>query len=189
MPEMISGGVFLADGTTPAEGAIVYVQIGTSSSQVMSALVGNTGVWGVNIALVRTDDFQDYYDYDDTDAVVVEAQGAADGTDSQAIDVATAKGGAPAMSVSLAVEVELVTSWNLIALPVQSATSFTASTMATDVNDQGGAVTQVFWWNAAGGTWDFYLVDSQYGTDFGIVLGEGYLLNSTAGSTWTIQGD
>jgi len=189
MPEMISGGVFLADGTTTAEGAIVYVQIGTSSSQTMSALVGDTGVWGVNIALIRTDDFQDYYDYGDTEPVVVDAQGAADGTDSQAIDVTTAKGGAPAMSVSLTAEVELVMSWNLIALPIQSATSFTASTMAADMNDQGGAITQVFWWNALAGTWDFYLVDSQYGTDFTIELGQGYLLNSTAGSTWTIQGD
>ena len=86
-------------------------------------------------------------------------------------------------------EVPLVDGWNLIALPVQPATAYTASTLAADINDQGGGITQVFWWNALAGTWDFWLVDLSYGTDFDVELGEGYLLNNGAPVTWTIQGN
>jgi len=83
-------------------------------------------------------------------------------------------------------DVPLVLSWNLIALPVQPAVAYTASTMAAEIDGQGGAVTEVFWWNAAAGTWDFWLVDILYGTDFDIELGEGYLLENGAAVTWTI---
>ena len=85
-------------------------------------------------------------------------------------------------------EVSLVDGWNLIALPVEPATSYTASTMAEEINGQGGNITQVFWWNAQKGAWDFYMVDIGYGTDFDIEMGEGYLLKSTRESTWNIPG-
>ena len=90
------------------------------------------------------------------------------------------------MEVSIAAEVSLVNGWNLIALPVEPATSYTASTMAAGINNQGGNVTQVFWWNAAAGSWDFYLADIGFGPDFNVELGEGYLLKSTTASTWTV---
>lgn len=92
------------------------------------------------------------------------------------------------MEVSIAAQLTLVDGWNLIALPVEPATSYTASTAAAEINDQSGSITQVFWWNAAAGGWDFYLVDIQYGTDFDIELGEGYLFQSTTSSTWSIPG-
>ena len=93
------------------------------------------------------------------------------------------------MAVSLTAELELVISWNLIALPIQPAAAFTASTMAEDINNQGGEVTQVFWWNALAGAWDFWLVDLSYGTDFVIELGQGYLLNNSSPAVWQIQGN
>jgi len=37
--------------------------------------------------------------------------------------------------------------------------------------------------------WDFWLVDVQYGTDFNIEPGEGYLLKNGAPATWTIPGN
>jgi len=104
------------------------------------------------------------------------------------VTVATAKEGAPAMEVSIAAEVSLVDGWNLVALPIAPATSYTASTMAAEINGQGGSVSQVFRWNAAAGSWDFYLVDMEYGTDFAVELGEGYLLRSGAESNWIIPG-
>jgi hypothetical protein len=58
--------------------------------------------------------------------------------------------------------------------------------MASEINGQGGVVSQVFWWNAAAGGWDFYLVDAQYGTDFAIELGEGYLLNNSTPVSWAV---
>jgi hypothetical protein len=87
-----------------------------------------------------------------------------------------------------AVDVDLVNGWNLVGLPIEPVTRYTASTMAAEVNAQGGNVTQVFHWNANGGRWDFYLVDTQVGDDFAIELGEGYLLKSEAASTWTVVG-
>ena len=42
------------------------------------------------------------------------------------------------------------------------------------------------WWNAAAGSWDFYLVDMVFGTDFNVEFGEGHVLKSTIASTWTI---
>ena len=86
-------------------------------------------------------------------------------------------------------EVSVVDGWNLIGLPIQPAASYTASTLAAEINDQGGNVTQVFWWDARAGSWVIYLVGSGYGDDFAIELGEGYLLKSEAESMWTIQGN
>ena len=62
------------------------------------------------------------------------------------------------------------------------------ATMAAEITSQGGNVTQVFWWNAAAGGWDYYLVEIGYGIDFNIELGEGYLLQSTKDSTWDVPG-
>jgi|GEM_PF-1476033 len=189
MPEMVSGQAFKADGTTPAEGAIVYVQIGTSSSQVLSSLADSSGNWALDIAPARTADFQSYYAHSDSDEITVQIQGAADGTGAQAVTIGTAKAGAPAATVSLAAELSLVDGWNLIALPVEPATAYTAGTMAADINGQGGSVSQVFWWNAAAGNWDFYLVDAQYGTNFSIEMGQGYLLKNSGPIKWAVPGN
>jgi len=189
LPVVISGEVFLADGSTAAEGTIVYTRIGTDSSQMLSALVNDSGTWAMDIASVRTTDFQSYCSYTDADDITSNAQGAADGLGSQTVTVAEAKAGAPSMTVSLTAELELVISWNLIALPILPATTFTASTMAADINAQGGDITQVFWWNALAGTWDFWLVELSYGTDFAIEMGEGYLLGNVGSVVWQIQAD
>ena len=184
MPDPITGTAYKTGGVTAAEGAIVYVSIGTS--QTLSVLVDSSGAWGIDIAAIRAVDYQSYYTHADSDNISIEAQGAADGIDTQTVTIAMAKDGAPAMEVSIAAELSLVDGWNLAALPVEPATSYTASTMAAEINNQSGNITQVFWWNAAAGSWDFYLVDMQYGTDFSIELGEGYLLKSTTASTWTV---
>jgi len=189
MPEMVSGQVFKADGTTLAEGAIVYAQIGTSSSQVLSGLTDASGTWALDIAPARATDFQGYYAHADEDDLSCQIQGAADGSRSDVVTIATAKAGAPAVNVSLSAEVVLVDGWNLIALPIDPATSYTASTMAAEINGQGGGVSQVFWWNAAAGSWDFYLVDAEYGTDFDIEMGEGYLLNNSTPVNWQVPGN
>ena len=189
MPEMISGTVYKTNGVTPAAGTIVYAQIGASGSQMLSALVDSSGTWGLNISPARTTDFLEYFAHADTDEMNVQFQGAADGIGSQTVTILAAKSGAPSVSISLSAEVALVDGWNLIALPVEPVTTYTASTMAAEINGQGGGVTQVFWWNAAGGSWDFYLVDAKYGTNFTIELGEGYLLNNTVPVNWAVAGN
>jgi len=184
MPDPITGTAYKTGGVTAAEGTIIYVSIGTS--QKLSTLVDSSGAWGLDIAAIRAADYQSYYAHSDSDNITVEAQGAADGLATQTVTVATAKAGAPAMEVSIAAEVSLVNGWNLIALPVEPATSYTANTMAAEINNQDGNVTQVFWWNAAAGSWDFYLVEMEFGNDFNVELGEGYLLKSTTASTWAV---
>ena len=87
------------------------------------------------------------------------------------------------------IDVDLVDGWNIIGLAAQPDPAYTASAMADDIKGQGGTITEVFWWNALAGTWDFWLVDIQYGTDFDVELGEGYLLKNGAAVTWTIPGE
>ena len=89
---------------------------------------------------------------------------------------------------SAQVDVQLVDGWNIIALALEPTTAYTASILAADINSQGGNVTQVFKWNAQAGTWDFYLVDMQYGDDFSIRVDEGYLLKNLTPATWSYWG-
>ena len=86
-------------------------------------------------------------------------------------------------------ELQLVDGWNLISLPVEPAVDYTASRLAAEINDEGGSITQVFRWDTAASSWDFWLVDLQYGTDFDIVPGEGYLLSNSSPVVWQIQGN
>jgi len=86
------------------------------------------------------------------------------------------------------IAIQLVDNWNIIALVLEPLEAFTASILAMDITDQGGSISQVFWWDAVAGSWDFWLVDVGYGTDFPIEMGEGYLLKSTGAATWTYWG-
>jgi len=188
MPDMISGAAYQSDETTPAQGVIVYSRIGTASSQWMSSIVGSNGYWAMDIAPARTADLQNRYPYDDETGIIIEAQGAGYGQAGVTSTVVTARDGAPDLRACYTAHIPLVMGWNLIALPTMPVTGYTASTMADAINAQGGNVTQVFWWNGPAGSWDFWLVDIGYGTDFNIEVGEGYLLNSGTGATWAIAG-
>ncbi|MBC8422391.1 MAG: fibronectin type III domain-containing protein, partial [Chloroflexi bacterium] len=94
--DTVYGQVFKADGTTPAEGAIVYIELfdnnGTGSSgqaAFLSALVEGSGYWFTNLGNARTADLSGYFSYSASgDGVDLAAQGAADGTASQTVDTA-----------------------------------------------------------------------------------------------------
>jgi len=93
-PEQISGQVYKNDGTTPAEGTIVYITVedndgagSPGSSEVLSSLVDSNGAWYVNISTVRLEDLSAYFNYSSSgDNVKVSAQGAGDGATSQTVD-------------------------------------------------------------------------------------------------------
>jgi hypothetical protein len=91
MPEMISGRVYKASGTA-AEGTIVYTNIGTS--QVLSSLVNHQGAWALDIAPIRTADYQAYYTCTNDDIMSLEARGGGAGTADGTMTVASAKSGA-----------------------------------------------------------------------------------------------
>jgi len=86
------------------------------------------------------------------------------------------------------VHVELAEGWNVVSLAAEPYAGYTASTLAADINRQGGSVTEVFRWNALGGSWDTYLVESDYGRDFPIDVGYGYLLRNATAITWSYAG-
>jgi len=55
--------------------------------------------------------------------------------------------------------VNLVDDWNIFGPAALPDPAYTASTLAADINAQGGTVTEVFWWNAAAGTWPKFTTD------------------------------
>jgi YVTN family beta-propeller protein len=94
--DTIYGQVSKADGTTPAEGTIVYITLfdddGSGSSgqaAELSSLVDSSGYWYANLGNARTADLSGYFDYSaGGDGVALAAQGAGDGTAGQTVDTA-----------------------------------------------------------------------------------------------------
>ncbi|MGQ9715542.1 MAG: DNRLRE domain-containing protein, partial [Anaerolineae bacterium] len=98
------GLVYQSDGTTFAQGAIVYIWVrdnnGAGSpgqSALMSALVADSGYWFANLRSARTQDLGAYFDYSPSgDQVVLEAQGGNMGQATLTVDTAN-DSPAPAM--------------------------------------------------------------------------------------------
>jgi hypothetical protein len=90
MPEMISGRVYKASGSA-AEGTIIYTGIGTS--QVLSSLVNDQGAWALDIAPIRTADYQAYYTYTNDDIMSLDVRGGGAGTVNATMTVTSAKSG------------------------------------------------------------------------------------------------
>jgi hypothetical protein len=99
LPEMISGRVYRANGPE-AEGTIVYVSIGTS--QVLSSLVNDQGAWAMDIAPIRTGDYQRYVVYANDDIISLDAIGGCDGTASATATIAVARSGELEMMLAAA---------------------------------------------------------------------------------------
>jgi len=92
--DTIYGQVFLADGVTPAEGAIVYSTLMDGNSQgssgqaaPLSTLVDKDGYWTVNLGNSRIASLTNYFFYSQSgDSVGIEAQGAAQGAANETVD-------------------------------------------------------------------------------------------------------
>jgi len=76
--------------------------------------------------------------------------------------------------------------YHLIALPVEPTTPFTANSLALAINagDPSPGVTRVLRYNGTG--YDVHTVGA--GSGFGIVVGEGYFIRTTAAGSWTLRG-
>ena len=81
---IIYGFVYKQDGTTPAEGAIVYVTVTHSSttSYPLSKLADSSGFWQLNLGDLKNPSTNNVLEYGTGDAISVFSQGAADGTGS-----------------------------------------------------------------------------------------------------------
>ena len=96
------------DGTTPAEGAIVYITLrdadGSGSpdeAAPLSALVEGSGYWLANLGNARTAGLTAYFGYSASgDGVELRAQGGGDGTAVQTVDTANDRP-APSMVLEL----------------------------------------------------------------------------------------
>jgi len=68
--DYVFGSVYQQDGTTPMQGAVAYVTLvdrdGSGSpgaSATLSAVTNSEGVWFVNLASARTDDYSVFFEY------------------------------------------------------------------------------------------------------------------------------
>ena len=193
--DTIYGQVFKEDGTTPAEGAIVYITLrdadGSGSSDqaaTLAALVDSNGYWYTNLGNARTADLTAYFDYSASgDRLGLDAQGAGDGIGYEpAVDTSN-DSPAPTIVLSdvICVEIPLQIGWNHISLPVEPLTPYTAEDVCREINDQGGDAVEIDRWYASG--WDGHICGLPF-NDFPVELGSDYFIKSNAVSTWTICG-
>lgn len=79
----------------------------------------------------------------------------------------------------------LASGWNLISLPISPTTGYTAESLATEINAQGGNCNEVDRW--LNGGWDSHVKGLPF-NNFAINLGAGYFVKCTQSSIWSIQG-
>ena len=75
--------------------------------------------------------------------------------------------------------------WNFLSLPVEPEPGYTAESLCTDMNGQGGAVLEVDRWYNDG--WDGHVCGLPF-NNFDIELGQGYFVKSAGQSTWNVGG-
>jgi hypothetical protein len=76
--------------------------------------------------------------------------------------------------------------WNLLTLPADPASAFTAQSLLDAVNAQGGACSEIDRWI---GYWDPHLDALPTTNNFALALGAGYFVRCSAPSDWTVDGD
>ena len=86
-----------------------------------------------------------------------------------------------------AVEISLHYGWNLISLPVNPSTPYTAQSLLNEINAQGGSAVEVDRWLPTA-DWGAYILGGPF-PDFPIELGKGYFVKCNAPSTWRVTGE
>jgi len=157
------GQVFLSDGITPAEGAIVYITLrdgdnaGTSGdSQLCSSLVGSAGYWYFNLKNVRNQALDSYFNYSGSgDKLVLNARGPNGEIASQLVDTSQ---DSPASSMTLVLSQTLGlsidrTDWQLLNIAASSAHITDNATKITVTNIGNGLETYSLQITNEGGNW------------------------------------
>jgi len=194
--DTIYGKVYKSDGSTPAEGAIVYVTVtdnngagSSGNSQVLSGLVDSDGWWNVNIGPIRTGDLSSYYAYSASgDSVVIDAQGAVDGGASQTVDTDSDTPAPTLINEVNCFTEEINENWNLLSTNI----AFSVTEKFSD----GSSFASVWKW--ANNNWAVYLpgeeTAGEYATSKGFAVlttinpGEGFWVNCLSGQTITLSG-
>ena len=143
--------------------------------------VEDDGNWGVVLGGLRTADYQQLFSYDADDEVLLVIEGVGDGRAIVTTTVQVLRDATLETTLGFLIYEEFNAGLNLWALSNIPAADYTASTLATSINDQGGSVTKIFRWYAGG--WEGYRVGITL-HDFAIELGQGYFVLTTGPSTW-----
>ncbi|MBI3742213.1 MAG: hypothetical protein HY257_10735, partial [Chloroflexi bacterium] len=92
---------------------------------------------------------------------------------------------APASAGTLVKTVRVDKGWDMLGVPAckdGTQSCFTAASLATSINGQGGGVAEIDRW--VNGSWQAYLVGYSF-NDFPIIVGQGYFIRTTKNSNWT----
>ncbi|MEW6606444.1 MAG: Ig-like domain-containing protein [bacterium] len=82
-------------------------------------------------------------------------------------------------------QVSIYPGWNLIALPLKPLSTYTAKSLASEMDTQGAQVDRIQSWDGSG--WKTYLANTPFG-DFNIESGKGYFVLNKNYSTWQVTG-
>lgn len=87
--------------------------------------------------------------------------------------------------IGMPAEVQLYEGWNLIGLSEQPIEPYTAATLTSEINAQGGSAQEVDRWYSSG--WDSYITGLPF-NEFPIETDQGYFIRCDSASTWTYSG-
>ncbi|MGB0384698.1 MAG: M36 family metallopeptidase [Ardenticatenaceae bacterium] len=192
--DTVYGNVFRADGTTPANGTLVYITLNnndengsTGQSAPLSALVQD-GVWNVNLGNVRIADLSTYFSYSASgDQLRLEAYGAANSTACQSVDTAQDQ---PASAMVLdngtcgtRMTLTLQEGWNNLALPLHPSTEYRADNVCGEIGQD--SMVEINRWYRSG--WQGHICAQPF-NNFELEMKSSYFVKSDAVSSWTIEG-
>ena len=193
--DTVYGRVYKQNGTTFAGGAVVYLLLRDNNGQgspgsagALSVLVqGSDGYWFLNLAEARTSDLASNFSYSSSgDSVDIFVEGAGDCTATLTVDTAA---DSPVQDIILSCYEEatltLNPGWNLIALPLDPETPYTAQSLLDDINSQGGTCNEIDQW--INGGWAAHINGLPF-NNFPIELGHGYFVRCDNAGSWTYQG-
>ncbi len=196
---VVYGWAYQEDGTTPGEGAIVYLKIshGPEESYWISTLADLNGVWVLNLGNLFGTLTDDALAYSSGDPLFLEIQGGSGRVFSGQYMVAATcplNIGSITMERFIAIDITLSTGYNLIAFPFDNMTDQNFNTISFTAYDLIGAVTecsQAYSWDPAAQSWLSALDtgnSTYFGDNFPVEAGKGYFLKCDNNTTGVFYG-
>jgi hypothetical protein len=195
--DTVWGLVLQSDGSTPAQGCIVYITLQDHDGQdspgqaaLMTTFTNENGAWSVNLGNARLEDLSDYFHYSlSGERLKVEAHCGIEETGCLMTDTAN---DTPAPDLILNVSqcycqfrLPLVVGWNFLSLPVEPEIPLTAEGLCVDMSNQSCTILEVDRWHNDG--WDGHVCGLPF-NNFDIELGQGYFVKLEGPCTWCIDG-
>jgi hypothetical protein len=193
--DSVYGRVFRADGTTPAENALVYVQVlqndrsgSGGESALLSGLTDGSGYWrdaktggALNLAAVRTRDGAGYFSYSPNgDAVRIRVEG---GSDCNGLIQVDTGNDAPAPDITLSclamMDLDITNGWDVLVLTAPPIGGADAEWLLDQISQQGGNGPELVRW--LNNDWSSHLHNLPFG-NFDLDANQPYFLHATTRS-------